>query len=74
MERDVDESVGEGMDGSGRGVVQELAAGGVGDAAEHDGGDGPRLLRHCRAFAFSYDDATAPARVLNNAIKEYQAQ
>ena len=24
------------------------------------------------AFAFSYDDATAPARVLNNAIKEYQ--
>lgn len=30
------------------------------------------VLEGPSGFAFSYDDATAPARVLNDAIKEYQ--
>ena len=30
------------------------------------------VLEGPSAFAFSYDDATAPARVLNDAIKEYK--
>ena len=30
------------------------------------------VLEGPSGFAFSYDDATAPARVLNDAIKEYK--